>query len=75
MTEVPLTLTVPCVGWVLMVRLAAAPPDSESEIGSLVEPSATVWLELAAAGAGGTSAALTVMDAVLVDEPAALMAV
>ena len=61
----------------VIVTLAAAPPESNRAIGSLVELSWTVWLELLATGAGNAVVdALTVMLAVAaVEVPLALVAV
>ena len=74
MTEVPLTLTVPCVGSVPMVTEVAVPPERLRAIGLLVEPATTVSLEEAAAGTG--PAAATVKDTVAADDvPAAFVAV
>ena len=60
----------------VIVTLLAAPPESDSAIGSPLEPSATVWLDALATGAGGMVEALTVMLAVAgEDVPLALVAV
>ena len=78
MTEVPLTVTVPLAGSLVMVIELAVPPVRFRPIALLVEFSATEKLEGELKGAGRTEpvAVTTDIDTVAAEDvPAALVAV
>ena len=59
MIHVPLTESVPLDGDCVIDRLAAAPPESDSAIGTLVEFSSISWVESLATGTRSVVEGLT----------------